>query len=267
MEDLLNDIKKKYLFFTVTTGRSGTRYLSYIFSLLKNFKSEHEAEPAFHTFYRAILNGKLSYREFWIDHKLPYIKSLKENYYSDVSHVACKGFFESIIELGVKPSFIILKRNNREVAKSLLSLGTIPVRTNAGMTYLSSPLDKYTLRVNGTYEDLTDYQLCYWYTLDIDKRTAHYQDYFEKHNCKYAFLSFDELIHGDPLKKLKESIDLPNLSVTGYLKYLKNKGKIWNRKSHSKRHIENIDWDKEESELMKRLDEDKSFYIPSKTAI
>lgn len=266
MEELLNGIKKKNLFFTVTTGRSGTRYLSNIFSLLKNFKAEHEAKPAFHTFYRDILDGKRSYKEFWIDYKLPYIQSLKENYYVDVSHVACKGFFESIIEWGIRPSFIFLKRKNREVAKSLLSLGTIPTRTQTGKIYLSSPLDKDALQINGAIDDFTDYQLCYWYTLDIDKRTAYYKDYFDKHNCSYASLTFDELIRGKPLKKIRKSIDLPELSMMGYLKYLKNKGKILNQKSHSKQHIENIDWDKEESELMKRLDEDKIFYIPAKTA-
>src|SRR5690606_11316860 len=120
VEDLLEKIRRKQLVFTVTTGRSGTKYLAYLLGLLKNFRSEHEEKPAFHDYYRPIIDDKYLFKKFWIEKKLPYIATqIKEPFYADVSHIACKGFFESLIELGIKPSFIFLKRDNRAVAKSL----------------------------------------------------------------------------------------------------------------------------------------------------
>ena len=46
------------MLFIITTGRSGTAYLAHSLNLLKNFKAEHESVPAFHDYYRKILNGQ-----------------------------------------------------------------------------------------------------------------------------------------------------------------------------------------------------------------
>src|SRR5690606_7111070 len=130
MEKLLEKIREKRLLFSVTTGRSGTNYLALLLALLKDFRSEHESIPGFHEYYRDILRGKYTFRDFWLLKKLPHIAyDVKEQFYADISHVACKGFFESLLEMGVRPSFVMIKRDNREVAKSLLQLNTIPART------------------------------------------------------------------------------------------------------------------------------------------
>lgn len=255
MDELLKIIKNKKLFFTVTTGRSGTKYLAYILSLLRDFRSEHETKPSFHEYYRDILNEKGTFRDFWIKLKLPYIASLRETNYSDVSHVACKGFFESIIELGIRPSFIFLKRDNRAVARSLLELDTIPLRTLSGLTYLSSPEDKGVLKIFGDLNELSDYQLCYWYTLEIDRISAYYKDFFDKNNCKYVSVQFEELTEGNPINKMRDFINLPSLSFWGYIKYMKNRNKIWNQKSFSKIKSSDINWEEEEFKLMNLLHE------------
>lgn len=255
MDELLKTIKDKNLVFTVTTGRSGTKYLAYILSLLQDFKSEHEARPAFHEYFRKILNGEGTFKEFWIEHKLPYIAKLKESNYSDVSHVACKGFLESVIEIGIKPAFILLKRDNRSVAKSLLELGSIPHRTKTGLKYLLSPLDDVFIKIPGNLNDLSDYQLCYWYTLETARRTSYLESYFEKYHCKYVSLRFEDLTKGNPLERIGKEINLPGFNKTGYLKFLKNRKKIINQKSFSKHQVSNIDFEEEESKLMKTLNE------------
>ena len=119
MGGFIESPEDKRLFFTVTTGRSGTGYLSYLLNLLKDFKSEHESPPAFHHYYRDIMEGNYSFERFWTEHKLPYIANIEERHYSDVSHMVCKGFIESLVKMGIKPYIIFLKRNNHDVAKSL----------------------------------------------------------------------------------------------------------------------------------------------------
>ena len=169
MESLLTRIREKRLIFTVTTGRSGTKYLAYLLSLIKDVHSEHEALPGFHEYFRPIVEGKYSYQKFWLEKKLPYISKLDSKIYSDVSHIACKGFLESLLDMDIKPSLIVLKRDKRDVAKSLWRLNTIPNRTESGMKYLLSPDDSDVLKIGGDISKLSDYQLCYWYTLEIEE--------------------------------------------------------------------------------------------------
>ncbi|HEX5171546.1 MAG TPA: hypothetical protein VFW11_20350 [Cyclobacteriaceae bacterium] len=247
MDDLLRKIEKKKLLFSVTTGRSGTNYLSFLLSLLKDTRSEHEGKPGFHEYYRDILQGKYTFNEFWLKKKLPYIANeIEEGYYADVSHVACKGFLEPLLELGIKPSFVLIKRNNRDVAKSLLQLNTIPLRTNLGLTYLNSPSDPGVLKLVCNYEELTDYQLCFWYTLEMDRRLSFYKQYFIDQGCPYVYITFEELIGGEGITKIRKELDLPPMSVLGWLRFLRNKKAPLNDKKASKRNLIPVDFDEEE---------------------
>lgn len=250
MEELLGKIKSKRLVLLVTTGRSGTKYLSFLFGLLNNFRSEHEASPGFHDFYRAIQNGKYTFREFWLKKKLPHIAEVLEEYYSDTSHVACKGFFESLIELGIKPYFIILKRNNRDVARSLFQLNTIPGRTDLGLKYLSSPDDPGVLRLNRDWRELSDYQLCYWYTLEIDRRIGYYKGYFKQEHCDFTEVTFDDLMYGDGFMSIVKNLKLPSISLTNRMRMLKWRSTVMNGKQNSKFYNELINYDLEESKLL-----------------
>lgn len=237
----------KDIILTVTTGRSGTQYLAYLLSLYNDLRSEHESLPAFHDYYRDIQNGRGSYKDFWIKEKLPYINRLKESHYSDVSHVACKGFIEPLLDLGVKPKLIFLKRNNRDVAKSLLELGTIPSRTELGLKYLSCPTDINSLKINQKIDKLSDYQLCYWYTLDIDYRMTMFKKVSTEFSLVYMEIDFSDLIN-DPhiLSRMKHSLNLPNVNVINKIKYLKNRQTPKNQKMKSKRHQGEIDFSYEE---------------------
>lgn len=252
MENLLEKIKRKQLVFTITTGRSGTKYLAYLLGLLKDFRSEHEEKPAFHEYYRTIIDGKYSFKKFWLEKKLPYIATqVEEHFYADASHMGCKGFFEPLIELGIQPCFIFLKRENRAVAKSLWELNTIPYRTIKGLKYLNSPYDKRVLQIDGDIKKLTDYQLCYWYTLENDRAGKYYKSFFNEHNCSYIEISFDELIKADGILRIKKEMHLSNFSFVGRMKYFKNKDIVLNSKKNRKSKKENIDFEAEELALSK----------------
>ena len=254
MNKLINNIKNKRLIFSVTTGRSGTKYLAYVLSLLKGVHSEHEDLPGFHEYFRTIREGNYDYKSFWLEKKLPYVSKLETNIYSDVSHVACKGFFESLLEMDIKPSLIILKRNNRDVAKSLWKLNTIPNRTTSGLRYLLSPNDSGVLKIKINIDKLSDYQLCYWYTLEIERRQKYYENLFLNNGSFISKITFEDLIVNDGIYKIKNDLSLPGFSMKGYFKYIKNKGTVLNDRLYEKRVKEELRFKDEEEELKECLE-------------
>lgn len=246
---LKEQILNKRMLFTVTTGRSGTKYLSYLLSLLKNVHSEHEAEPAFDDYYRGILNGQDSYERFWSELKLPHISSTTGSVYADVSHVACKGFLEYLWDQDIYPSLIILRRDKRSVAKSLHRLNTIPGRSKLGLKYLNAPYDKDVLALDIDWQTLTDYQLCYWYTLEIERRQNLYKKLYLKQNKHFVDVEFESLTNGSGFTEIIKKLELPKFSFLGYLKYIKNRNKRINQKSNRPKFV----YSEELTKLEKRV--------------
>lgn len=174
---LANDLKaqltQKRLIFTVTTGRSGTNYLTNMLSYLPNVTSLHEPEPDYHHVLRSVQHQPELAYEFLIERKLPAIAADKAPIYIETSHLFCKGFFEPLLDLGIVPDLILLSRDKRSVAKSMYQLNQIPARTEIGRNYLVQPDDPQVLPLPN-WESLHDYQLCYWYTLEIERRQQVY---------------------------------------------------------------------------------------------
>ena len=67
----------KRLIFTVTTGRSGTKYLSEILKQNKRLDVFHEPEPSFQSVFRIALRDRIVARDFMTNQKLPFIKKCK----------------------------------------------------------------------------------------------------------------------------------------------------------------------------------------------
>ena len=108
--------------------------------------------------------------------KLPDIAARPESRYVETSHLFCKGFLEVFAKMGVKHHLLILRRAPRAIALSLLSRKTVPARTPLGWKYLLNPNDPGVLPLD-KWPLLTDYQLCFWYALEIERRQALYQHY------------------------------------------------------------------------------------------
>ena len=164
---------EKSTIFTVTPGRSGSAYLSQLLQSVPDLHAVHEPEPNFvHVMRRAQFNPSIAFT-FLKDYKLPAIAKVTEPIYAETSHLTCKGFLEPMIMLGLRPGLIFLRRPPREVAWSLLERNTIPGRTSLGCAYLLEPRDPYVLPLIG-WHALSDYQLCFWYALEIERRCLRY---------------------------------------------------------------------------------------------
>jgi hypothetical protein len=205
-------MSEKRLIFTVTTGRSGTDYLARILDCVPGVASRHETKPNFVWVMRdAQTNPELA-RRFWIEQKLPAIAETPEPVYVETSHVVCKGFLEPLLELGHRPDLVLLRRPHREVAMSMYRLGTIPGRAPKGLKWYLHPDDPGVLELPG-WQELHDYQICYWYCLEIERRRQHYESLIGGMGARVVSITLAELATLRGFMRLREELDLPGYLV------------------------------------------------------
>ncbi|MEM7222065.1 MAG: hypothetical protein AAF495_03745 [Pseudomonadota bacterium] len=173
-ESALAAARAKTLIFTVTAGRSGTTYLTRLMALFARVRAVHEEAPGFECVLRPAQKRPELARAFWLDHKLPAIARHPEPIYLETSNVTCKGFLEPLLELGLTPRLILLNRAPRAVALSYLGRNTVPGRSDLGIRYMLHPGDPGVLPLPG-WRRLSDYQLCFWSALDIERRQVAYR--------------------------------------------------------------------------------------------
>lgn len=226
----------KRLVLTITTGRSGTGFLARALGAWPAVRALHEPRPRFSSAFRAVQAAPHLAREFWTTEKLAAIERGPRPIHAETSHLACKGFLESLVELGVRPDLVHLRRDPRAVARSLWSLRTIPGRTLRGVRYYLSPSDRTFLPLEpARAERLSDYQLCYWYCLEIDARAAHYRARFAPLGVRVHEVALEAILAPDPLVELGRALDLGPLGPVGRVRLSYALARRWNEKSEEKR--------------------------------
>lgn len=187
-------LRNKRLVFTATTGRSGTDFLRSIVSVLPGVSAKHEPNPNFVDVFRRVQLGvepELA-RRWWVEEKLRRIAAKSAPIYFEASHVFCKGFVEPLVDLGFVPRLILLSRENRSVARSMFRLGTIPTRTLRADRWYLRPDDPGVLPIDG-WQQMHDYQLCYWYTLEIARRQDVYEKLIAEHGGETLRIDLPEI--------------------------------------------------------------------------
>jgi hypothetical protein len=172
---LLAAVRRKNLVFTVTAGRTGTAYLQQLLGALPDTTSVHEPEPAFVAVMRTIQHAPERARSFLLEYKLPAIAAVQTPHYIEVSHLFCKGFLEPTLALGVTPRLVVLRRQPRRIALSLLARQSVPGRTKNGLKYLLQPSDPGVLPL-ANWTRRSAYALCFWYALEIERRQQVYAE-------------------------------------------------------------------------------------------
>ncbi|MBI5433334.1 MAG: hypothetical protein HZA52_10945 [Planctomycetes bacterium] len=238
MTEALDRALHRRLLFTFTTGRSGTEYLARALGLFARVHAEHEPKPTFASAWRTVLARPETAREFWLEHKLPRIARSHAPIYAETSHLACKGFLESLIALGVRPTVLHLVRPARDVARSLWTLGTIPGRAFKGVKYYHSPDDpRVELATGGAHLAWHDYQLCYWYCLETEARAQRFRARFELLGVRVERVELAQLAEASGIRRLADALDLGSFSTRGRIKLLGLAGRPTNRKLDSKRAV------------------------------
>ncbi len=188
----ISQLQQKRLIFTVTTGRSGTAYLSTVFGYARKTHSFHEPSPEYVQVLRDIQKDPKLADTFLLEKKIPAILDDDADIYVETSHLACKGFLESWLRLGIVPDLIIHRRSPRDVALSMYRMGTIPARTDKGLKFYLSPSDPGVLNL-ADWQRLHDYQLCYWYCLEIERRAELYKKVFGQKGARVTETTLEGL--------------------------------------------------------------------------
>jgi hypothetical protein len=254
----MTDLKLPRLIFCVTPGRSGTTYLAGLLEGLNKTVSVHEAKPNFVSRMRRVQSNRIEAIKFWEEKKIPAIQSLGCNFYIETSHLFCKGFFEPLVENYQLPNLIILRRSLRQVAKSLTKLNTIPGRTKSGLRWYLQPSDPVLLKIEDS-KNLNDYQICYWYCLEIEARSKKYKEIVLEKGGKVTEVSLDGLRQGDDLSRLILELGLPKMSLWLRLKKLFNKRVKKNASTSADANtytskLDDLDYEKLEQEVLSAID-------------
>ncbi|MBX3024742.1 hypothetical protein KF840_07515 [bacterium] len=189
---LLDALRRKHLVFCVTAGRTGTTYVTRLGELFPDTVSLHEPQPSYVHFLRqAQRRPRLAYH-FLLEYKLPFIASAPATHYVETSHLFAKGFLEPMLDLGLRPAVLLLRREPRAIARSLLTRRTVPGRGKLGFKYLVHPGDPGVLPLPH-WNAYSDYQLCFWYALEMERRQRDYGALLSAHGCAVADATADEL--------------------------------------------------------------------------
>ena len=208
---LIEQVRAKQLILTVTAGRTGTAFLHNLFRLFPGVDSAHEEEPNYLHVMRRVQTQPAEATRFLTRFKFPVIAACRSGIIAETSHLFCKGFLEPMINLGVYPDLLLLRRHPRRIALSLLERNTIPGRTSTGTDYLVCPTDPNTLPLP-LWEGLSDYQLCFWYALEIECRQQRYGDYMLQLGRKVCDVTANELHNPDEFLKMAATflLDIPD---------------------------------------------------------
>jgi hypothetical protein len=185
-------VAQKKMVLTVTSGRSGTGLLSALLNRAAGIVAIHESVPMANIELRRTVNDPAWGLQWLIDIKLPQIVSSPAPVYVETSHIYCKAFIELFLMLGARPKFIILRRASSEVARSLFQMDVIPSRTASGRMVLLQPGDPGTLPL-ANWQGYSDFQMCYWYALEIERRQAHYAGLFRRLGIEHFDLEMGDL--------------------------------------------------------------------------
>jgi hypothetical protein len=184
--------RDKVVVFAVTAGRTGTTYLARLLAACPQTTSLHEPGPHFGYFLRQVQHAPALARQFWLEYKLPTIAAVATPRYAEVSHLFGKGFVESLLGLGVVPRVVLLRRHPRRIAASWLTRGVIPGRTKLGLKIHLHPGDPGVLPFPNWWA-ASDYQLCFWYALEMERRQRAYAELFAAAGATCVDVTAEEL--------------------------------------------------------------------------
>jgi hypothetical protein len=189
---VLDAVFRKKLIFTVTAGRTGTKYLAELLATIPDATALHEPDPSYRQLMRAVVQDPGIARAFFLQLKFKFMAAAPGAIYAETSHMFCKGFLVPLLQIGLRPCLVFLRRSPRDVALSYLERDTVPARTSLGNAYVLRPDDSNVLQIPG-WEQLTDYQLCFWYALAMELRQWRYAEFARKLELSYFDTTAAEL--------------------------------------------------------------------------
>ncbi len=196
---------------TASSGRCGTYLLARILDIIPGVTAMHEPDPRLDNIWWR-LRGDPGLADRWlVKHKIPTIEKCQDPIYIETTHQMCKGFFEPMLANGHKFDLIILSRDLRSVALSMYKLNDIPSRSRTGRRWYPWPSDATNLLAlrPGEYKAFSDYQMCYWYVLEMELRKAFYRWLLRRKGAVVVDTSLEQITTARGYRELVIGLGLP----------------------------------------------------------
>lgn len=191
----------------LSAGRSGTQLLSLLLGLADDTFAVHEPEPTFRSVTETVRGSRDATLRFVRDVKLPHILSVPAKNYVETSHLFGKGPFEAFVELGLPFRLVMLDRDPAEVARSHWRIRAVPARARKKQQYLLRP-DRDGVLPLPRWRRMTDYQLCYWYSLEIERRKSVYAEICRWHDIPVEAFSLADALDFEKLRHFCDRLGL-----------------------------------------------------------
>lgn len=201
--------RHKRLVFTLSPGRCATAWLAQALATIPEVDAHHEPHPEFRFSLRVAQRDRAAALQFWLERKLPVLAQSPADTYVETSHLFAEGFAEPLLDIGLVPDLIVIRRPHREVASSMWKRGAIPGRGGDLDSYHLQPDDPGVLvEPPGDWHEWSDYQCCYWYCLEIEARIAKLLPIFKRRGSTIYETSMSEMVTRRGLDSLTGALNL-----------------------------------------------------------
>lgn len=212
LEQVRRQLAGKRLVFCLTNGRSGSNRLGDLFEAVRGLDAHHEPAPYFDLVRRrAALDPNLA-KDFLLRIKLPYIAGLDAPIYVETSHLFNKAFFRPMLATGIPFDCVLLTRDMRSTALSMLSLDNRPGAPGMSTRFLIAP-DEAECIPPPSFDKLTHYQQLCWHVLESDARSRAYAAELRAAGGRVAEVSLESLSEAATFRRLLEDLSIDTRAI------------------------------------------------------
>ena len=251
-----------------STGRSGTTLLATLLSRVHGSYAENNYEMIGpdnhgvdqHRFSSVRGKNKIdpSIGHKFVGQFLERVKNYPCQHFTYCGSEILDGFIEHFWSYDVYPNVIILRRNPRDVAISLLLLGWAPVPNDkwSWNDYFAYPSEPGTLPF--AWHNVHPYQCAFWYCCHVEWKIWNYMEDLILHNAKIWETTTEQILDIDHFNSMLSFLNLPNVSTIPQDKVHSLDGYKWGRVPTPD------ELTKMEDEVLHTLPEDFKVYLRQK---
>jgi hypothetical protein len=199
-------LQDKRLIFFATTGRSGTKFAARAMRSIEGMDAFWETDPNFAWVVRPSRKQQGVAKRWWVNQKLPAILSgdNEGQVYAETSHYLTQGALGAALALDIPFDLVVLTRDVRETAVSFWRRQSIPLAKTDKLW----PTDP-GMHVKVDSDGLNEYQLVFWWILEMRHRMWLYAEETRKRGRIVAAVSLPEVATKGGFDLLRTTLGLP----------------------------------------------------------
>ena len=201
------------LIFCITSGRSGSKYLTDLFATACGVRSFHEAPPNMSGEPLRLVNtlpleASREVRRVKADAIAALLRGMApEDVYAETNHMFIKTFFDVVLAEFHNVEVVILRRSLPHVLKSFIEMGYYSPLNPGALAWMSSPnAATAALRALGPDDALDPYDAAIGYLLDIEARAQRFMR--EYPSVRVREVRLEHLLERQQVAAFLERLDL-----------------------------------------------------------